>query len=95
MLLLLFTHFLPCQDRDELHAQLVALRLPNVIETENLAAVQQYWLDGRITNFEYLTTLNKMAGRSFNDLMQYPVFPFILSKYTGNTLDLGDSQSYR
>lgn len=73
----------------------MALRLPNVIETENLAAVQQYWLDGRITNFEYLTYLNKMAGRSFNDLMQYPVVPFVLAKYTGNTLALDDSQSYR
>jgi len=66
-----------------------------VIETENLTAVQQYWLNGRITNFEYLSYLNKMAGRSFNDLMQYPVLPFILAKYTGNTLDLDDSHSYR
>ena len=25
--------------------------------------------------------LNKAAGRTFNDLMQYPVFPFVLSNY--------------
>ncbi len=46
-------------------------------------------------NFEYLTHLNKMAGRSFNDLMQYPVFPFILRQYDTPTLDLDNPNSYR
>ncbi|NXS94353.1 LYST regulator, partial [Jacana jacana] len=53
------------------------------------------WCTGQITNFEYLTHLNKHAGRSFNDLMQYPVFPFILSDYTNETLDLNDPSIYR
>ena len=26
-----------------------------------------------------LSFLNKMAGRSYNDLMQYPIFPFVLA----------------
>lgn len=38
--------------------------------------------------------LNKLAGRSYNDLMQYPVFPFILSNY-GSVLDLNDPGCYR
>ena len=53
------------------------------------------WKEGYITNFEYLTELNKKAGRSFNDLMQYPVFPFILADYEGATLDLNDQASFR
>ncbi|CAL1269910.1 unnamed protein product [Larinioides sclopetarius] len=53
------------------------------------------WRDGTITNFEYLTLLNKLAGRSFNDLMQYPVFPFILADYTSSYLNLLDSTVYR
>ena len=36
-----------------------------------------------------------MAGRSFNDLMQYPVFPFILANYDETTLDLESDSSYR
>lgn len=36
-----------------------------------------------------------MAGRSYNDLMQYPVFPFVLSDYIKNTLDLNDVAVYR
>ncbi len=39
--------------------------------------------------------LNKLAGRTFNDLMQYPVFPWILSDYTSKQLDLKSQQSFR
>ena len=39
--------------------------------------------------------LNTLAGRSYNDLMQYPVFPWILSDYTSSELDLSDPLSFR
>lgn len=48
-----------------------------------------------MTNFQYLTELNKMAGRSFNDLMQYPVFPFVLSDFDSEVLDLNDFKKFR
>lgn len=57
--------------------------------------LNQLWRDGRLTNFDYLTCLNKLAGRSFNDLMQYPVFPFILSNYTAKTLNLEQPSNFR
>ena len=53
------------------------------------------WQHGEITNFEYLMELNKLAGRTFNDLMQYPVFPFILSDYNSEELDLSQDTSFR
>jgi len=36
-----------------------------------------------------------MAGRSFNDLMQYPVFPFVLADFGHEVLDLTDDNSFR
>lgn len=36
---------------------------------------------GEISNFEYLMHLNTVAGRTYNDLMQYPVFPWVLADY--------------
>lgn len=36
---------------------------------------------GEMNNFEYLMHLNTLAGRTYNDLMQYPVFPWILADY--------------
>ncbi|EDO29546.1 predicted protein, partial [Nematostella vectensis] len=53
------------------------------------------WRAGTLSNFEYLTELNKMAGRTCNDLMQYPVFPFVLSDFTSEVLDLNDPKTLR
>jgi hypothetical protein len=53
------------------------------------------WANREISNFEYLSKLNTYAGRTFNDLGQYPVFPWVLKDYTSKTLDLKDPESYR
>ncbi|KAJ6240212.1 beige/beach-related [Anaeramoeba flamelloides] len=53
------------------------------------------WEDGLISNFEYLMYINSLAGRTFNDLTQYPVFPWILSDYDSKDLDLSDPNVYR
>ena len=39
--------------------------------------------------------LNTLAGRSYNDLMQYPVFPWILSYYDSEELDLTNPKNFR
>lgn len=39
--------------------------------------------------------LNTLAGRSYNDLMQYPVFPWILNDYESDVLDLSNSTIFR
>lgn len=39
--------------------------------------------------------LNGLAGRSYNDLMQYPVLPFVIADYTSRILDLNDPKSFR
>ncbi|CAN0405213.1 unnamed protein product [Lampetra fluviatilis] len=81
--------------RDQVYQTILSSDLPNLLEYGNLSALTQLWCAGQITNFEYLTHLNKHAGRSFNDLMQYPVFPFVLRDYASETLDLADPKVYR
>jgi hypothetical protein len=39
--------------------------------------------------------LNRMAGRTFNDIAQYPVMPWILSDYKSEKIDLSNSRVYR
>ncbi|KAI9762455.1 MAG: hypothetical protein M4579_000431 [Chaenotheca gracillima] len=53
------------------------------------------WVKGEISNFHYLMLINTMAGRTFNDLTQYPVFPWVLADYTSEELDLSDPRSFR
>jgi len=82
--------------RDDVYEQLISRELPNLVaDSMDLDTLTVRWRDGLISNFDYLTELNKKAGRSFNDLMQYPIFPFILSDYEHNHLDLEDQASFR
>ncbi|KAJ6646111.1 Lysosomal-trafficking regulator [Pseudolycoriella hygida] len=60
-----------------------------------LVVLTQQWKERQLTNWEYLIALNQVSGRTFQDLMQYPVFPWILAKYDLPTLDLKDPKSFR
>jgi hypothetical protein len=53
------------------------------------------WLKGEMSNFHYLMIVNTLAGRTFNDLTQYPVFPWVISNYTSDELDLTDPSNFR
>ncbi|RMX70097.1 hypothetical protein DD238_000271 [Peronospora effusa] len=53
------------------------------------------WVCHEISTFEYLMWLNTIAGRTYNDLTQYPVFPWVISDYESTTLDLGRRGTYR
>uniref|UniRef100_A0A673H369 WD repeat and FYVE domain-containing protein 3-like n=1 Tax=Sinocyclocheilus rhinocerous TaxID=307959 RepID=A0A673H369_9TELE len=58
-------------------------------------SVTQRWERGEISNFQYLMHLNTLAGRSYNDLMQYPVFPWILADFDSEELDLNNPKTFR
>jgi hypothetical protein len=53
------------------------------------------WIKREISNFDYLMMLNTIAGRTYNDLNQYPVFPWILTDYTSEVLDINDPKIFR
>ncbi|KAL5018829.1 hypothetical protein ScPMuIL_004551 [Solemya velum] len=57
--------------------------------------VTQRWERGEINNFQYLMHLNTLAGRSYNDLMQYPVFPWILADYDSEELEINNANTFR
>ena len=39
--------------------------------------------------------LNRLAGRTYNDLAQYYVFPWVLKDYSSKTIDLRNPAVYR
>ena len=55
----------------------------------------EQWAKGNYSNIEYLMLLNKYGGRTFNDLNQYPVFPWILADYESKEIKLSDNATYR
>jgi hypothetical protein len=65
------------QERKMLLDYLISLNYgPLIVDHDaQLFTAVKMWRSGGMTNFDYLMFLNKLSGRSFNDLMQYPVFP--------------------
>eukprot|EP00658_Telonema_sp_P-2_P057275 TRINITY_DN45720_c0_g1_i1.p1 TRINITY_DN45720_c0_g1~~TRINITY_DN45720_c0_g1_i1.p1 ORF type:complete len:367 (+),score=108.74 TRINITY_DN45720_c0_g1_i1:117-1217(+) len=53
------------------------------------------WVNGQISNFEYLSLLNAKADRTKHDFAQYPVFPWVIADYSSPELDLQDPGSFR
>ncbi|OAD76680.1 hypothetical protein PHYBLDRAFT_109698, partial [Phycomyces blakesleeanus NRRL 1555(-)] len=72
-----------------------AFKLSNLFGTSILSELTQRWERRDITNFQYLMYLNTVAGRSYNDLTQYPVFPWILADYTSEDLNLENPDTFR
>ncbi|PRP84623.1 BEACH domain-containing protein [Planoprotostelium fungivorum] len=73
------------------------------IENSNLSASELLkksghtgrWQRREISNFEYLMILNTFAGRTYNDLTQYPVFPWVIKDYKSSSLDLNHPETFR
>lgn len=55
----------------------------------------QRWQRREISNFEYLIFLNTISGRTYNDLNQYPVFPWVITNYDSEELDLTLPSNFR
>ncbi|XP_078683644.1 neurobeachin-like isoform X8 [Branchiostoma floridae x Branchiostoma belcheri] len=53
------------------------------------------WQRREISNFEYLMFVSTIAGRTYNDLNQYPVFPWVLTNYESEELDLTLPSNFR
>ena len=47
----------------------------------DLKSIINEWKTHNISTFEYLMYLNIYSNRSYNDISQYPVFPWIISEY--------------
>ncbi|KAL8933905.1 MAG: hypothetical protein Q9216_006161, partial [Gyalolechia sp. 2 TL-2023] len=77
------------------HPQSLGSRFTNVFAHHNSHPATRKWMLGEMSNFNYLMHINTLAGRTFNDLTQYPVFPWVLADYTSEELDLSDPRSFR
>jgi hypothetical protein len=62
---------------------------------EQLQEMTEKWHAGEIDNYTYLLHLNDCASRSFDDLSQYPIMPWVLSDYSSDALDLNDPRRFR
>ncbi|PNF22132.1 hypothetical protein B7P43_G06803 [Cryptotermes secundus] len=81
-------------ERDALYQGLLDQPSVHLENTEQEMMTLQ-WQNGVLSNYDYLLYLNSMADRTFSDLTQYPVFPWVIQDYSSLKLNLDDSKSYR
>ena len=55
----------------------------------------EQWTIGNISTYSYLMLLNTLSGRTYNDLSQYHIFPWILSDFSSEKLDFNNPNIYR
>ncbi|KAG9440194.1 hypothetical protein H6P81_020359 [Aristolochia fimbriata] len=65
------------------------------VALEMAETARESWRRRDISNFEYLMILNTLGGRSYNDLTQYPIFPWVLADYSSENLDFNKSSTFR
>jgi factor associated with neutral sphingomyelinase activation len=81
--------------RDSVMATIRAQPSFRPVREASLKWLTYRWSRGLISNFDYLMAVNQAAGRSFNDITQYPVFPWVIADYTSAALDLTKPATFR
>lgn len=62
-------------DRDTFIEAVLAQTATHVDQESPMEEITERWVRGVMSNFDYLMAVNHWAGRTTNDLAQYPVFP--------------------
>ena len=65
-----------------------------VEQTSELSKLVQQWVEGKMSNFDYLMALNSLAGRKIGDPNNHPVLPWVIdfSKHNSGFRDLSKSK---
>jgi hypothetical protein len=58
----------------------------NSKKCSSLKNLYSKWTNWEISTFTLLNAMNIYSNRSYNDINQYPVFPWIITEYTSNTI---------
>jgi hypothetical protein len=87
-----FFAFRQVQARDDAYSKLLS---QSKLKVTPLSTYTDRWNKYLISNYEYLIALNNKAGRTFNDLCQYPVFPWVLNAYDITNMDIYEPKMYR
>ena len=62
-------------------------------KTTTIKSLYLKWTKWEISTFTLLNYMNLLSSRSYHDINQYPVFPWIITNYTSNTLPVLNSEN--
>ena len=62
-------------------------------KTYYVSSKAESWQNYNLSTLEYLIWINIYGGRSFNDLNQYPIYPWIITNYSSKEINKKDLRS--
>ena len=77
------------------YCRMKMLEIASIPADIDLSSITKEWRIGAVSNFEYLMYLNDAVGRSFNNISQYPVFPWVIADYESSYLNLEKESTFR
>ena len=91
----LFTHtnksyyikFNTKKERDEFYLYIMNSYNDISLFKDDALSIMKKWEHWDISTMSFLSIINNFAGRSFKDLTQYPVFPWVIKDYESNKLN--------
>ena len=99
----LFTHsnksyyikFNSKKDRDEFYISITNSYNELSLFKEDVLSIAKKWEHWDISTLSFLSIINNFANRSFKDLTQYPVFPWIIKDYESKKLNSFNESNIR
>jgi len=64
----------------------IYLKIENKINVKSIDIIINDWKNYRISNMELLMWINIYSNRSYNDISQYPVLPWVIADYNSEIL---------
>lgn len=61
----------------------------------NVQIFTRLWQQRQISTFDYLMHLNRLSGRTFNDIEHYPVMPWLLTNFDTDEIELENGKYIR
>ena len=93
-----FIDFGSSEERKNIYKCLIRMRpknfVPLYLEASNpevlmrKSDITSRWIRRELSNFDYILALNTLAGRSYLDITQYPVFPHVIADYESGRVGL-------
>ena len=74
--------------------EIIVCNAPKILEM-HLDVITKNWMNGYLSNYDYLMYLNRFSSRSFNDISQYPIFPWIISEFNDDEFKMNEKGYYR
>ncbi len=74
-------------DNKEINFKIISIeKNKKYMEEYKINQLQRNWINGDLSTLDYLLLINKLSGRSYNDISQYVILPWVILNIENNLI---------